>query len=103
MHQALGITIRGEDMAAGAQLRSQLGEVVDLAVEDGSHRPVLVVHRLLASGDVDDREPAHPEDSLVVIMKAGPIGAAVDYLVAHASDQPGIRPIRGHDAGYPTH
>jgi hypothetical protein len=94
VHQALGITVRGEDMAAGAQLRSQVGEVVDLAVEYGGHRPILVVHRLPASGDVDDRQSAHPEHSLVVIVKAGPVGAAVDYLVAHAPDQPGIRPIR---------
>ncbi len=40
-----------------SQRGAQFGVVVDLAVEDDDDRTVLVVHRLLAAADVDDREP----------------------------------------------
>ena len=46
-------------MTARAELALDLLEVVDLAVGDDLDRAVLVGERLLAAGEVDDREPAH--------------------------------------------
>ncbi len=47
-----------EPMAARFELGAQLGEVVDLAVEDDPDRAVLVGHRLIAGGEIDDAQPA---------------------------------------------
>jgi virulence factor len=46
-----------ERVAARLQLPPQLTEVVDLAVEDGRDRPVLVGDGRIAGDQVDDREP----------------------------------------------
>jgi hypothetical protein len=43
------------------QLRAKFGVVVDLAVEDHPDGRVFVVNRLLAGGDVDNREAPHPQ------------------------------------------
>ena|SRR5687767_12029869 len=48
-------------MPAGDQLTLDLGEVVDLAVRDDLNRAVLVAERLLAAGEIHDRQPAHGE------------------------------------------
>ncbi len=57
----LGVAARAEAVAAGLQLGPQLGVVVDLAVEDDLDRTVLVGHRLVPPGEVDDAQPAHPD------------------------------------------
>ena len=43
-------------MAPCLEFVAQSKIVVDLAVEDGPDRPVLVAHRLVAGVEVDDRE-----------------------------------------------
>ena len=52
-------------------------EVVDLAVGDDLHRAVLVRERLLAAGDVDDRQPAHGEADARQQDAALVVGAAM--------------------------
>src|SRR5690242_8045397 len=56
VHQDLGIAAGLETMTLRLELDTQGGAVVDLAVEDGPDRPVLVAHRLVAGMQVDDRE-----------------------------------------------
>ena len=65
----------------------ELGEVVDLAVEDHSHRAILVVHRLLSPGHIDDREPSHSERGMRVLVIAGTIGPAMGRA-RHTSGAP---------------
>ena len=52
-----GVAAGSEPMAEPLELVTQLDVVEDLAVEDDPQRAVLVRERLLAAGEVDDREP----------------------------------------------
>ena len=61
MGDRLGIGGRVEGVAAGLELRPQLLEVVDLAVEHDPDRAVLVPDGLPPGLEVDDPEAAHAE------------------------------------------
>ena len=62
MDDHLGVGMVGGEPVAGAlSSLAQFDVVVDLAVEDDRDGPVLVEHRLLAGGHVDDGQPAHAE------------------------------------------
>src|SRR6266853_1656526 len=56
VHQNLGIAAGLETMSPPFEFGAQDAVVVDLAVEDGPDRPVLVAHRLVAGMQVDDGE-----------------------------------------------
>ena len=58
----LGVAARAEDMPFRLQLRPEIAEVVQLAVEDDAARPVFVPNRLLPARKVDDAQPPHPEE-----------------------------------------
>ena len=84
----LGVGVGPEAVAVRDQLAADLGEVVDLAVEDDLHRSVLVADRLVAGRQIDDAQPPVAEpDGAVEIVAAG-IGPAVDHGVGHG-DQSG--------------
>ncbi len=70
-------------MPLGFQPPPQRGEVVDLAVEDRPDRAVLVGERLMAAGQVDDRQPAKPQRGVVVAVVARVVRTAVDDPVHH--------------------
>ena len=59
--QDLGVAGRPEVMPAGFEAAAEGGEVVNFAVEDGPDRPVLVRERLVAAGEVDDRQATEPQ------------------------------------------
>src|SRR5438874_2419369 len=62
MDQHLGIGARAKLMAGREQQFAELGEIVDLAIEDDPDGGVLIGHRLVAGGaEVDDAQPAVPE------------------------------------------
>ena len=54
VHQNLGIAAGLETMTLCPELCTQNTVVVDLTVEDGPDRPVLVAHRLIAGVKVND-------------------------------------------------
>ncbi len=58
MDEHFRVALGAEAVAGPLQPAAELAEVVDFAVEDDPHRAVLVGHRLLAAGEVDDRQPA---------------------------------------------
>ena len=68
---------RPERVAPGFEAAAEGGEVVDLAVEDGPDRAVLVGERLVAAGEVDDREPAEAERGVVVAVGPRVVGPPV--------------------------
>ena len=77
-------------VAAGAKLMAQRGEflhqalkVVDLAVEDDADAVVLVVHGLVASGEVDDGKSAMGQPDTWLDMQAGTVGSPVLQPVVH--------------------
>ncbi len=61
MNQYLGIRLRGEAMTAERQSLAQVAIVVQLAVEDDRDVLGFVPDRLVAAGQIDDAQPAHPQ------------------------------------------
>jgi hypothetical protein len=88
------------------EVAKQLAVVVDLAVENDPDGAVLIEDRLVTSGQVDDREPAHPQTDTVAEVVAVVVRAAMHHLVAHRLEQVARRrdaAPEGGDAGDPTH
>src|SRR3546814_14293630 len=87
MHDDLGVADAAEHMAQIPQLAGQILEVVDLAIVDNRDAAVLVVHRLLAAGEVDDQQPA--------VAAADALGEMVAFRVG----TPGRRAVRPRHPG----
>ena len=93
-------------MPLGFQPPPQRGVVVDLAVEDRPDRAVLVGERLMAAGQVDDRQPPEPQCGMVVAIVARVVRPAVDEPVHHGLERFGrqravrIGPDRAADAAH---
>src|SRR3989304_3534955 len=91
--QDLGVSVRAEHMPAVLQASPNLLEVVDLAIEDRPDGLPFIRHRLLAGGQIDDREAAHAQPDLVRGVVAIIIRAAMPQAGRH-SPQGGIIPAR---------
>ena len=70
MDERLGVGVGAEGVAGARELVAQLGVVVDLAVLDDDDGAVLVRDRLVAAGEVDDREAPRAERDLAVDVLA---------------------------------
>ena len=105
VHDRLGVARRPEPVTAGLEVGPQLGEVVDLAVEDQPHRAVLVGDRLVAGGEVDDAEAAHPEHRAGPRVEAFIVRAAVDHGAAQGAHLIETHGLSGQasEAGETTH
>ena len=90
MQVHLGVAVRAEGMTPALELAAELGVVVDLAVLDDGARAVLVRDRLIAAGEVDDREPPSREADGTVEVLAAAVGTAVDEHAAHRGEAPGV-------------
>src|SRR5262249_53344588 len=69
------VAVRAERVTSGLEVAANVGEVVDLAVEDDPDRPVFVGERLIARREVDDAQaPMTQADALaeVVAVRVGP-------------------------------
>src|SRR5262245_58120550 len=82
----LGIRHRPEDVSLPLQLSSQLLKVVDLAVEYATDGAILVEYRLIASHEVDDREPAiaQRDEARLVYKEPLSVGASVSHHPEHS-------------------
>ena len=87
VHDHLGIAAGAEAVAQRFEFRHQLLEVVDLAVEHHRDAAVLVEHRLLAAGDVDDRQTPVAQRQPRLEVVAALIRAAMVLGVVHAPHQ----------------
>ena len=72
-----------EAVALGLQLGAQLAVVVDLAVARRPERLLDIAQRLVAAGQVDDRQAAHRDAAIGVNVHALVIGPAMPRDVAH--------------------
>ena len=81
-----GVAARMEPVTGGREFRDQRLIVVDLAVEDDADRAVLVVQRLLARREIDDRESAVPESDARREVHSAFVRAAVMLRLVHASE-----------------
>src|SRR5262249_12566198 len=106
--QHLDVAPCPEEMPPRAEPGSQLAVVVDLAIADDAHRAVLVAHRLLPAGQVDDGEAPHPHDERTGGDQAAVIGSAMIERVAHrrctGTGRGGdVAPIKVELSGNSTH
>src|SRR5437879_8626736 len=85
---------------------SEIGVVVDFAIVDDPHRPILVGHRLTASEYVHDREPAHPQPYRSPDPQPLAVGPPVAQDVPHALETcfvHGFPPVQLDDPHDPAH
>jgi hypothetical protein len=88
MDEDLGVAVVGaEPMPLGLELATQLGVVVDLAVVDDDHLAGLVGDRLLAAGQVDDRQAAHGQPDPVGAPDARAVRPAVHERLVHGLER----------------
>ena len=85
----LGVAVGLEDVPLGLQLGAQVHEVVNFTVEHADDSAILIVHGLLACGQVDDAQTAEAQRNgrarvVAADMVAFHIGAAVDDAVRHS-------------------
>ncbi len=94
--QHFGIAAGLEPGALGLQFRHQVGEIVDLAIEDNGKRPVHGLHRLDAARQVDEGQAPVAQRDTRLHMDALAIGTAMRHRVRHRLDQgriEGPRPL----------
>src|SRR5262249_1617244 len=82
----LRVAVSLKATAARFEQLARFEEVVNFAVENDPDRAVVVGHRLVAAGAVDDAEPAHGDDGVGLGMNAALVGTAVDQHGVHAVD-----------------
>ena len=101
-----GVAAGVEDVAQRLQFRDEFLIVVDFAVEDDADALVFVVQRLLAGGQVDDRQAAVAEPDAGFDMQAAFVGAAMKLRFVHAVEHRTIDVAFAsgvENAGYSAH
>ncbi len=86
VQQGLAIRAGAQVVALRSQVARELAVVVDLAVGDQPQRAVLVRQRLVPAGEIDDRQPPHPDRQRAVGVDALVVGPAMARDPAHARD-----------------
>jgi hypothetical protein len=94
-----GVGMGAEGVAERFELGHQFLEVVDLAVEHHDDRAVFVEQRLLAGGEVDDRQPPVPEAHARFQMQAAFVRAAMELGFMRCSRSRDA----AENAGYAAH
>jgi hypothetical protein len=69
------------------KLGPQFFEVVDLTIQDDPNLFLCVRHRLVAAGQIDDRQPTETEPEWTVEKVTLIVRAAVDHRLGHPSDR----------------
>lgn len=106
MHDDFRIAAGAEAVPERGKLAHQRLEIVDLTVEDHTDRPVFVEDRLIATGELDDREPAMTEPDPRAVMKAGTVRTTMAEKVGHPLQQARIgrpAPTAIENPCYPAH
>src|SRR5262249_1882999 len=86
MNDGLGVARGSKHVPAPGELSSELGIVVDLAVEDDPHRAVFVRDGLVSVREVDDAQPAHAERDAPAEMNALVVRPTMRHPAAHRAD-----------------
>ena len=86
----LRVSVRREPVPCALEVVAQLAVVVDLAVLDDGDPPVLVRDRLVAGGEVDDREAPRREPDGPVDVRAVGVRPALNERCAHRSEPAGV-------------
>ncbi len=106
MQDGLGVAAGPIRVATLLESGPERGVVVDFAVVDDPRGPILVGHRLTASGHIHDGEPAHAEPHGAFDPEPLPVGPAVAQDVAHPLEAHlvhGFPRVQLDDADDPAH
>ena len=76
VHCTFGIGSRAETVSFPLQRLPQGPEIIELPVDCGKNRAVLIGDRLSTSGKVDDRKPAMREPERTICIKTGAVRSA---------------------------
>src|SRR5712692_4093140 len=87
VNDGLGVTIGAEVMAAFLKFLLKLTIVVDFPVQDDENAPIFVKNGLVAAGQVNDREAAHPKCSSVTHPGSLIVRPTVANDLAHTIDE----------------
>ena len=90
VNEHLGVAAAAEPVTCPLELVHELAVVVDLAVLHDDDAAVLVRDRLVASGQIDDRQPACGDPDRSVEMRALGVRAAVEQSRRHAAKPIGV-------------
>src|ERR1700730_18093133 len=83
-----GITASAKEMAAALELDAQLRKIIYLAVEHNAEIARFVVNGLMASGEIDDAEPARTKDRSGAGEHPFVVRPTMDERVHHLWDGP---------------
>ncbi len=104
MHEHLGVAVRPKDVAGALQFAGELAIVVDLAVLDDYDAAVFVADRLVAPGQVDDREAPRGDPDPAIDVHPLRVGAAVDERRRHPAQPVAVnRAVRRGDPADAAH
>src|SRR5436189_4278817 len=87
------------------ELGAQLAIVVNLAVENNPRGAILIVNRLVAALEIDDRQATHCQTDALTKIEAVIVRPTVTNCAVHAGEKVAInrRAIAAHNSGYPAH
>ena len=106
MEDGLRVGTRPVLMTPSLQLAFELGMVIDLAIEDDPGILVAGRHRLSASGDVDNRQPAVRQAHRPLRPETLAVRTAMAEDVPHPTEPFQINRLIGievNDSGYAAH
>ena len=69
MQNSLRIRVRRENVPSRLEIRPQLAVIVDFAIEYNLQQTVLIGHRLLAAGQIDNLQTPHTQTDWSVHIK----------------------------------
>src|SRR5205807_1590955 len=96
-----GVAARAKVMSFAKQRLSQGGVVIELAIENDADVAVLIRHRLMPAGDVDDAQTTDAERDTVGHIASAIVRTAMCQRVGHGPDDRQV--TRADNAGYPAH
>ena len=106
MNDRFCIGAGGELVAASDEIASEIGVVVDLAIENDNDRSVFIKDRLLSAAEVDDAQPSMAEADVVLDKITVIIRTAMRLSRCHALDEAaldGFSRVEVDDPANPAH
>src|SRR5947209_3694637 len=93
MRENLGVALRRHCVPVAPQSVAQPPEVIDLAVEDYSDRPIFVGDRRIATHEVNDRQPVLADDAVAYVEI--PLGIRTSVTLACQLQRDGASDVAG--------
>ena len=87
MHDGLGVAAVPENVAKRDQLVADRRKIIYFSIKNDHDGAVFIVHRLLATGRINDRQAAMAQCNPRFGVQPLPVRAAMGDRIGHAFDQ----------------